>query len=89
MNPSKNQILSILGLGLIVGCFAGMLNLPQLIMLGIGFGILVGGIFKEIQASKNNEPSQQTNLTSKGKLILTIAVILTVTVQISLLVYFK
>ncbi|UCE88837.1 MAG: hypothetical protein JSW10_11015 [Pseudomonadota bacterium] len=52
MKKPSGIIISIVGLGLVVGALTTTLGL-QTVVLSIGLGLMLGGVFKEIHEIKN------------------------------------
>jgi len=61
MNLSKNFIVSILGMGFLIGSLVNTLDFPILIMFSIGFGVFAGGIFREIKQTNCDKKSNQSS----------------------------
>jgi hypothetical protein len=46
---------AIVGLGLIVGAMGTILNFNQLLMVGVGLGLIIGSIFRYIALINKND----------------------------------
>jgi hypothetical protein len=53
MRKIDGFIISVVGLGFVVGSLASKLGFVTTLMVGIGLGFMVGGVFKEIRGIKN------------------------------------
>ena len=52
----NNLLLSIIGLSFAVGSLGSILPLHTLILFSIGMGVMVGGIFRELNAKTSTAP---------------------------------
>jgi len=48
----NNFVITVFGMGLVIGSLVNVLKFPILIMFSVGLGVVIGGIYREIKSIK-------------------------------------